>query len=225
MVSGTNYAVKYFIKLNQNIDYYNDLLPICTQVRQMIYPFDNTNAEYKNDNNITNITVFACCDSRFLNKKEYNNYTKAVYEFEYNYRNKKPTDIDKKYLDVFFYSQYIKFKNIPVLSQSEYEELSSRFNYLESNTKSADNDNSVVVAGLFENPYIREEYFELKKKLKIYELMKNEEYFEEIKRIEHDLTNIMLSEAENNLIKNVLEHPTISDKIEYHGFQLYKYDY
>jgi len=36
MVHGTNYGVQYIIKLNKNIDLYDDLLPICSSVRTMI---------------------------------------------------------------------------------------------------------------------------------------------------------------------------------------------
>ena len=48
----------------------------------------------------------------------------------------------------------------------------------------------------------------------------NAKYYNKIKAIESELTNIELSEEENAMLQRVLNHPTLNNIIEYHGFNL-----
>ena len=75
-------------------------------------------------------------------------------------------------------------------------------------------------------PFTQEEFKKyekepkLRKTLDIQRIISNPVYFDEIKEIERELTDIELTDGEKELINKVLSQPKLEGSIEYHGFNL-----
>ncbi len=100
MVHGYNIGVRYVLKLNKKIDYFDDILPLCTRVRKMI---DLTNDDYK-------IIIFNqnILEKRFDSKlaKEYPEFTRVIFNHLYCYEGECSNTI---FLHAFLYSKMLKF--------------------------------------------------------------------------------------------------------------------
>jgi hypothetical protein len=57
-------------------------------------------------------------------------------------------------------------------------------------------------------------------KLKIQRIIARPEYFEKIVQCEQSLTNVLLTDKENELLQKILNHPNLEGLIEYHGIEL-----
>ena len=128
MVHGTNYGVQYIIKLNKDIDLYDDLLPICSHVRTML--------KILPDKKIC-ILPYTLLDKRFYEKEE----SKKLISSLFSEREDKNI-----YLDVLYYSINIKGKkNLIPTSREEILQLELIKNkLLDSETYSKEINNEII---------------------------------------------------------------------------------
>jgi len=106
MVHGTNFGIHYIIQLNKEIDVYNDLLPICSDIRFMLDKLPNQRLC---------VLSYHILNERFMNTQYYIDLLSSlnfINYFDYTRGNIRREDYKEKflYLDVFNYSR--KFKSI-----------------------------------------------------------------------------------------------------------------
>lgn len=216
MVHGNYYGVQYEIYLNQEVDLFNDVLPICIDVRKMI-SLEKINQD--SDHYKLVIIPYRELDKRFEKREYFSKYTRSIDYISYNYKITRKTNPELfKYYDVRNYSNYIKYLELPEpYTEEEFqklehrvEELSSKYNehdywekYSSEERKKFDIERSILL-----------------KVLTVQRIIINNEYFEEIKEIERELTDIKLTETEEELITRILEHPKLEGKISSHGINL-----
>ena len=71
-----------------------------------------------------------------------------------------------------------------------------------------------------EYPEYDNERISLLQKLNIQRIIARPDYFEEIKRIEESLTDIILSNEEEEIVNLVVSHPKLEGVIDCHGINL-----
>ena len=209
MVHGNYYGVQYEIYLNKQLNLFDDVLPICIDVRKMI----------SLEHNKLVIIPYRELDKRFEKREHVIKYMESMDEISYNYRITRKTNPELfKYQDVKNYTTYIKHSELPEPYTEEHfqklehrvEELSSKYNeldywekYSSEERKKFDTERSILI-----------------EVLRVQRIIRNKEYFEEIKEIERELTNIELTDGEKELITRILEHPKLEGKISSHGINL-----
>lgn len=213
MVHGNYYGVQYEIYLNKELDLFNDILPICIDVRKMISLEKHSN-QYK-----LVIIPYRELDERFEKREHVRKYMQSLDEISYNHQiTRKSNPEEFKYYDVKIYKTYIKhseeiepytdetFENL----EKKVEELSSKYNehdywekYSSEERKSFDIERGILMDVL-----------------KVQRIIRNKNYFEEIKEIERELTNIELTDGEKELINTVINHPKLEGSIAFHGINL-----
>ena len=65
-----------------------------------------------------------------------------------------------------------------------------------------------------------ERSFIVKELLPVQRIIMNNDYFEEIKKMERELTDIKLTETEEELITCILKHPKLEGSVSSHGMNL-----
>jgi len=201
MVHGTNYGVQYIIKLNKDIDLYDELLPICSSVRTMI--------KILPEQKIC-ILPYSTLDKRFSENEYSKILVSSLNSIEYNTICER-NDINKDlfiYLDVYNYSKFVKDKkNLKPLSKQEILDIELMYKKL-----------------LNDETYFKDVY-KLKDLLKIQYIISDREYYQKIIEIEKNITNIQLTKEEELLIDTVMKHPKLEGLIEYSHFELVSESY
>ena len=216
MVHGNYYGVQYEIYLNQEVDVFNDVLPICINVRKMISleKINHNSNQYK-----LVIIPYTELGKRFEKRENVRKYMNSLDEISCNRQITRKTNPELfKYQDVKKYTNYIKHSELPEPYTEEQfqklenrvEELSSKYNeldywekYSSEERKKFDIERSILI-----------------EVLQVQRIIRNNKYFEEIKEIERELTDIQLTETEEELVLQVLHHPNIEGKISSHGINL-----
>lgn len=216
MVHGNYYGVQYEIYLNKMIDLFDDVLPICIDVRKMI---SLEKIDKNSDNYKLVIIPYRELDKRFEKREHAGKYIRSLDEISYNHQITRKTNPDLfKYYDVKVYTQHIKHsEDVEPYKEEMFEklefrvqELSSKYNELDYWEKysSEERKNYDIERGI------------LMDVLKVQRIIRNKDYYEEIKQIERELTDIELTDGEKELITRVLEHPKLEGKISSHGINL-----
>lgn len=216
MVHGNYYGVQYEIYLNKELDLYNDVLPICINVRKMISleKINNNSNQYK-----LVIIPYTELGKRFEKRENVRKYMNSLDEISFNHKITRKTNPELfKYYDVKKYTNYIKHSVLPeVYTEEQFqklehrvEELSSKYNELDywekyspQERKDFDIERSILI-----------------EVLRVQRIIKNKEYFEEIKEIERELTDIDLTDREKELITCIIGHPKLEGAIQCHGINL-----
>ena len=216
MVHGNYYGVQYEIYINKELDLFNDILPICINVRKMISleKVDKNSEQYK-----LVIIPYRELNERFEKKEQVRKYMQSLDEISYNHQFTRKTHPDLfKYYDVKIYKTYIKhskeidepcteemFENL----EKKLEELLRKYDEDDFWDKSKQElDEFGIEVGI------------LKDILKIQRIIRNKDYFEEIKEIERELTNIELTDGEKEIINKVINHPKLEGAIDFYGINL-----
>jgi hypothetical protein len=217
MVHGFYYGVQYEICLNKKVDLFDDILPICIDVRTMI-SLEKGKSSHEQDKLI--IIPYRSLDGRFSERQHNRNYVTSLDEIKMNRAtNRKTNPRAFKYYDVKMYKMHIKYANNVQQPYTDelFQQLENRLDELTNNYDEED----------YSEKYSYEErmqfYYEkslLIEQLTVQRIIRDKEYFEEIKEIERELTDITLTESEENLVMQVLQHPKIKDIIAYHGINL-----
>lgn len=186
MVHGINLGVRYIIKLNKKIDYYDIFLNICILLRKMISIIDDNKIIILNNNIL---------EERFRKLSLVNEYCKNVELSEYSLRD----DTDLKWVDVYKYSSQIKFsKNDIIKSEEEINEYKQKC----------------------ENEILDGTKNDMTELIELNEIIHHENYYNCIKDLEQQITNIELSENEIKLINSIKELSLLNGLIEDEGFEL-----
>jgi hypothetical protein len=217
MVHGNYYGAQYEIYLNKQVDFYNDILPIWTSVRARI---EYELSKIGNGKCKLVIIPYKKLDNRFEKLEHTRNYVSANDTITFNNSLTRENNFEEfKYYDVKNYKNLIKhFNNLPEpISTDKLESLEESYKTIRKNCYDVD----------FWNKYSEKEQMELNtetadllEKLKIQRIIARPEYFEEIVRLEKSLTDIILSDKENELVQKVLNHPNLEGLIESHGINL-----
>ena len=186
MVHGNYYGVQYEIYLNRELDLYNDVLPICIDVRTMI-SMQQQSGQYK-----LVIVPYREFTERFSGIKLSPEYVSSLNKIEYSHMTKTTNPELFKYYDVKMYAELIK----PCKDLSSYDN---------------------ILNGTI-GP--QETYGKLSDALIVQDIIRNADYFEEIKAIERELTNIDLTDSEKTLINSVINHAKLEGAIDRHGINL-----
>lgn len=186
MVHGINLGIRYIIKLNKKIDYYDIFLNICILLRKMISIIDDNKIIILNNNIL---------EERFRKLSLVNEYCKNVELSEYSLRG----DTDLKWVDVYKYSSQIKFsKNDIIKSEEKINEYKQKC----------------------ENEILDGTKNDMTELIELNEIIHHENYYNCIKDLEQQITNIELSEDEIKLIHSIKELPLLNGLIEDEGFEL-----
>ena len=222
MVHGNNYGIEYVIFLEKPIDYFDDFLPICIDTRKM-FKLDKVrrNSVFYKLVIINNSDL----DNRFAKREHIQKYMRSLDYISYNHLKDRTTHPEEfKYYDVKMYNKYIKYsddiESLPVFSQTQLEQLEQKMNELTNKYNEDD----------YWEKYTSEERknFDIERQLLnevliIQRIIKDPDYFTEIKKIYDELTNIELTEEEKQIINKVLTHPNLEGNISNHGFNLIDY--
>lgn len=213
MVHGNYYGVQYEIFLNKEIDLYNDVLPICIDVRKMI-SLEKIDNYYK-----LVIIPYKELDERFEKREHVRKYMKSLDEISYNYQITRKSNPEAfMYYYVKIYAKHIKYsEGFEPYTDDMFEKLENKVQELSSKYNEVD----------YWEKYSSEEIkkFDIERGilmdvLKIQQIIRNNDYYEEIKEIEQELTDIKLTDGEKELIDKVLTHPKLEGTIKCHGINL-----
>ena len=213
------HTVQYEIYLTKQLDYFNDILPICIEIRKMLKYSEVVVNLYESK---YKIVVFShekftnrfnqCSPHSLKYQITLNNLWKTNYPITYE---------DKLYLNVKLYKNKIKHnpQNQIAIDPDEYNKLTNIFNELNKITGAYDKYLTYTEKEIEKLESEKQKIFDI---LEIQNLIQesNSKYYNKVKAIETELTNIELSEEENNILQKVLNHPTLNNIIEFHGFNL-----
>lgn len=215
MVHGNYYGLQYEIYLNKELDLFNDILPICIHVRKMISleKVDKNSEQYK-----LVIISHKELDKRFYQKQNSLKYAENNDLISHNHNiTRKSYPEEFKYYDVKNYKSLIKHNKCPQpFTQEELKKCEKRFEEI----TDIYNDQDFWSKSPEEIKGLDIEQYELIKILNIQRIISNPSYFEEIKEIERELTDIELTDGEKELIDKVLTHPNLEGYISSHGINL-----
>lgn len=215
MVHGNYYGVQYEVYLNGEFDLFNDILPICIDVRKMI------SLEKSKESNHYKLVIipYREIDERFEKREHVRKYIGSLDEISFNRRITRKTHPELfKYYDVNIYKTYVKHseeiepyeEDLFEKLERKVEELSSKYNKDEYWEKHSSEERKAID---IEKGLLMDD-------LKVQRIIRNKNYFEEIKEIERELTNIELTDGEKELINAVIHHPKLEGSIDFHGFNL-----
>ena len=202
MVHGNFYGIKYVIYLNKEIDFYFDFLPICISVRAMM--------EFKDK--VITVIPYSDLDKRFYNIKESSDFIKSMDKIEYNpgVRNNREENPDIFfYKDVFTYSDKIKNMNFKPISSDELEALKEerRKLFLVNDDYSIEWSKKIT---------------QLNNEIDLQTVICNSDYLVKVVEMEKKLTDIQLTDQENQMINDVLSHPKLEGLVKASCLQLVK---
>jgi hypothetical protein len=194
MVHGIDLGVRYIIKLNKKIDYYDIFLNICISLRKMISIIDNNKIIILNNNLL---------EERFKELPLVEEYCKNIGISKYN---PDSDGSDLKWIDVYKYSSQIKFSKDDIIKKEE--EITEYEEKIEKLKK--------------EDIYFRDlkEYQDLKKLINLNEIVYHQNYYDTIINLEKQITNITLNEEEIELINKIKNIPLLNGLIQDEGFEL-----
>ena len=226
MVHGISGSLQYEIHLTQHVDFFDDILPICIDVREL---FTLKKTQMNNKDVYKLIIISNNTFEDILNKNNYNKkneiyneqlgvlfeylkkYTSVLYYDEYN--GKKINDEDLKYINVVYYKDMIKHIDIMpnICTKEELDNIQNELNQLKE-IWHTNND-------------LKNKYVQLFDTLKIQKIINNVDYFKEIVELEKKLTNFELTNDMQELINKVISHPKLKNIISWHGISLIEYNF
>jgi hypothetical protein len=216
MIYGNYYGIQYEVYLNKPIDLFNDVLSICIDIRKMIsLEKVNRNSEkYK-----LVIIPYRELDSRLIKKQHIMDYISQIEKTMFNKKiTRKSHPSAFKYYDVKVYSSSIKNKIIPqAYSEEMLKNLENQFEKL---TKIFNELNFWDKYTVDEIKCLNLDIKILKEKIDVQRIIMNQEYFNEIKEIERELTDIELTNREKEIIEQIITHPKLKGRVECHGINL-----
>jgi hypothetical protein len=222
MVHGYNYGIEYVVFLENPIDLFDVVLPICIDTRKMIKlekvgcNSDNYKLVIINDNEL---------DKRFEKREHIQKYMRSLDYISYNHLYSRTTHPEEfKYYDVKMYNTYIKYSDdietLLAFSQTQLEQLEQKMTAL---TNKYNEDEYWTKYTSEERKNFNTEKSILNELITTQRIISNPDYFTEIKEIYNELTNIELTEEEKQTINKVLTHPKLERMISNHGFNLIDY--
>ena len=217
MVHGNYYGAQYEIYLKKKINFFDDVLPICIDVKKMI---SLQLLNVKSDIYKLVIIPYRELDKRLEKRANIRKYVNSLDQISGSPKKKtrKTNPEIFKYIDVKIYTDYIKHSEVPEpyteehvqnlenkleVLKSKYDELHYWEKYSSQEIKDFDSERSM-----------------LEEILRVQRIIKNKTYFEEIQEIERELTSIELTDGEKELITRILEHPKLEGAISWHGINL-----
>ncbi len=194
------YDIRCIIKLNNYFDYYNDILPLCIELKLMI--------TYIKDRNI--LVIFSkSFNNRFYDKPIYKTFIESIQEFDsVNYTNNDEVLIWK---DVLNYSLNYKYNN-------EFDKYNGEELYY-MNNRFIEIENNYDLLKLPDD--ISSEYGELFPVIEYYHIISNKDRFEKIKNLEKEFVYIELNNEEKEVLDFIKNHPKFKDYIEYIDNEIY----
>ena len=192
------YDIRCIIKLNEYFDYYNDILPLCIELKLMI--------KYIKEQNI--LVIFSkSLNNRFYDKPIYKTFIESIINFDSN-------NYDDEALiwkDVLNYSLNYKYNNeFDKYNDEELYYMNNRFIEIENNYD------------LLKLPDdISSEYGELFPFVEYYHIISNKDRFEKIKNLEKEFVYIELNNEEKEILEFIKNHPKFKDYIEYIDNEIY----
>ena len=215
MVHGNYYGVRYEIYLNKELDLFNDILPICIDVRKML----SLEKVSKNSNQYKLVVIpYRETDSRFEKIANVHKYIESNDTISYNHiitRKSHPEVF--KYYDVKIYKSFLKYNKCPEpFTQEELKKSEKRFQDLIDILNSEDFWNKSQE----ERKEIAIEQDNLRQTLNIQRIIINYSYFDEIKHLERELTDIKLTQEEEEVVSQILHHPKLVNFILTYGMNL-----
>jgi hypothetical protein len=181
MVHGNIYGIQYEIYLSKPLDLYNDVLPMCTQVRKMI--------KYEESANKLVLISYGDLSGRFYSNPLARTWAQILDINDYEQK-QNPTGQMKEFYDVKIYSGY-KHEQIEPIGSEELNSISKKINKLEEI-----------------NGWTKELY-ELHKIKNIQSIVQDSDYFNKVKSIEESLTNVVLTAEEDKLIEMILSNELV----------------
>lgn len=190
-------GIEYVIRLKSSMDYYNDVLPICTQLRRMV--------EYKQDTNELIVYNWADFRSRFENIDSCKKYWANICQCECEHSEKKAKEI-AFYHHVLHWSLMQKNLRADVtpLSKEEWEKVQEDWRVLTASNYDPIKENEL------RNIYLEQS------------IIQDPEYLEKVKCMERELTGIELTQEEMGEISLILSNPLIRENVLTHGIFLMK---
>lgn len=169
------FGIRCIIKLNKYFDYYNDILPLCIELKHMI--------KYNKKHNI--LIVFSkCFEDRF--------YSKTIYKKIINSIKNNDSNI-LIWKDVLNYSINYKHNNeVNKYTNDELYHMNNRFTEIQNNYAELPDD-------------ISAEYKELFPIIEYYNMISNKDRFEKIKNLEKELIYIPLNNDEKEILNIINE--------------------
>lgn len=224
MVHETYYGTQYVLTLNRVLDYYNDVLPLCTKFRTK---FDLVNVDKVL--NTCQLRVLFCesLDTRFDKNLLAIEWARSCDELNHHYGLKRETHFSLyKYKDVLTYSRCIKHKNVVPFTKAQYAEaVYAKAQYakaqyaeavLEYETLTDSND---CVAADFRRQC------ELENMVEIQRIVAHPAYYQEVMVLENGIATIELTEAEQTLVNRVQNEPVIQACLLNAGLDLISFGY
>lgn len=212
MVHGISCNLQYEVYLKNKIDLYDDVLPICIDIREMI-----SIEKIKNKDQYKLVIIDGNKLENYIrkNKEIYDivqKYHSALY-INYNYEKNKLyqnydnyDDEEFLFYNVIIYENKIKNNILPnVLTKEEFEIIKNKYKQIENNEEKV------------------QEMGKLCKIIEIQQIITNPEFFNKIIDIEKKITNIQLNDDLIELINKVLLHPKLQNLIEWHGINIIDY--
>ena len=203
----TNYfGLQYVLYLSREIDYYNDLLPLCIEHRRM----------FQLEKNKIIVLNHHCLESRFSLNALSREFAAACDKITWDTSiSRKNNEQMYKWHDVLFYTKHIKNKKVafpmnPDIMEQRYKYLKEKYMISQANT------NLQLLS--------REEtleYMDLRRHVYIYRIMGNQAYFDEIVRMERELTFVSLTPDEIELIERIKQSQKLYGKVLSEGTELY----
>ena len=185
------FGIRSIIKLNKYFDYYNDILPLCIELKHMI--------KYNKKQN-TLIIFSKCVDDRFYNKSIYKKIINSIKKIDSNILIWK---------DVLNYSLNYKHNNeVNKYSNDDLYHMNNRFIEIQNNYAELPDD-------------ISSEYKELFPIIEYYNMISNKDRFEKIKNLEKELIYIPLNNDEKEVLNIIKNHIKFKDYIEYIDNEIY----
>lgn len=220
MVHGTNYQIRYIIHLKNQIDLYDDFLPICIAERNMFEILDNKT-----------IVIF---NHKDLYERYYSNEIAKTFESKLStvyYGKKTKTQLEEEAQNLKYYYALLYSSELKIINKNNYnttkiytlDEITEFHNRIQEINK--------IQYGPNQHNLTEDEIKQLlTEKNKIYEIIRNNPIFEpstgpEIIDIERQLTNIELTNEEKEMIERIKSNECIKSNIEAEGFQLYSYNW
>jgi len=207
MVHGNYYSVEYYIYLSKPLDYFDDILPICSDIRYLF--------EGMYSNNGLKIFDYQKFSSRFLKSDVRGEYIKSCDKISYeNLKDRVKYAELFKYFDVKIYNKNkydIESGIIKKIDIEEFYKLEKRFREL-------------YIITYTSNDYSQELYKEMNEISKILDIQRiiiDDKYHEEIKMLESQIVDIELLDDEKEMLNKILNHPKLKGLIVKHGFELF----
>ncbi len=211
------HAVQYEIYLTTKLDYFNDILPICIEIRRMLkyseVIINLHESKYK-------IVVFGY--EKFTNRFNVCSLHSIKYQDILNKLSKTNCCItyeDQLYTNVKIYKNKIKHcpaNQIPI-DKDKYSELEHAYSEIETALNSYKKYENFTQC---EIEILEYEKIKLHDVLEIQRCVQNEKNFNKLIAIEKELTNIELSQEETDILNKILNHPTLNGIVDFHGFNL-----